>query len=244
MDSSSMTRRTLIKSLGAGAALAGLGFSPRQARAAGGSALGTVQPFTLPPLEYDFAALEPAIDAQTMQIHHGKHHQGYINNANKALSGHPDLRDQTAEQLLQNLDDVPAEIRTAVRNNVGGHLNHSLFWAVISPDGGGEATGELAQAIVRDFGSFAAFQDMFADAAGKRFGSGWAWLSAKDGRLQVHSTANQDSPISEGRTPILGLDVWEHAYYLHYQNRRADYVKAFWSIVNWDNVAARFAGLT
>ena len=202
----------------------------------------TAQPFTLPPLGYDFDALEPAIDAQTMRIHHGKHHQGYINNANKALSGDADLQGRPAEELLRNLDDVPAEIRTAVRNNVGGHLNHSLFWSVISPDAGGEATGGLAQAIARDFGSFAAFQDKFADAAGKRFGSGWAWLSAKDGRLQVHSTANQDSPISEGWTPILGLDVWEHAYYLHYQNRRADYVKAFWSIVDWDNVAARFAG--
>lgn len=237
-----MTRRTLIKSLGAGAALAGLGLSGGRAMAATGPGSGTMQPFVLPPLGYDFKALEPAIDAQTMQIHHDKHHQGYINNANKALSGHPDLQSRSAEELLQNLDDVPAEIRTTVRNNVGGHLNHSLFWAVIGPDAGGEPTGELAEAISRDFGSFGAFQEKFAEAALKRFGSGWAWLSVKDGRLKVHSTANQDSPLSEDWTPILGIDVWEHAYYLHYQNRRADYVQAFWSIVNWDNVAGRFAG--
>lgn len=236
-----MTRRTLIKSLGAGAALAGLGLSPRQASAATEATTGTAQPFTLPVLGYAFDALEPAIDEQTMRIHHGKHHQAYINNANAALAGYPDLQGHTAEELLQNLDDVPAEIRAAVRNNVGGHHNHSLFWTVIGPDAGGEPSAQLAQAITRDLGSFAAFQEKFADAAAKRFGSGWAWLSAKDGRLQVHSTANQDSPLSEGWTPILGIDVWEHAYYLHYQNRRADYVKAFWSIVNWDNVAERFA---
>lgn len=236
-----MTRRTLIKSLGAGAALAGLGLSPRQAKAAVAATTGAKQPFTLPPLGYAFDALEPAIDKLTMQIHHGRHHQAYINNANAALSGYPDLQNRTAEELLLNLDDVPGEIRTAVRNNVGGHHNHSLFWTVIGPNAGGEPSGQLAKAIARDLGSFAAFQEKFADAAAKRFGSGWAWLSVKDGRLQVHSTANQDSPLSEGWTPILGIDVWEHAYYLHYQNRRAAYVNAFWSIVNWDNVAHRFA---
>ncbi|MCC6415699.1 MAG: superoxide dismutase [Opitutaceae bacterium] len=239
-----MTRRTLIKSLGAGAALAGLGITaPREARAAVGAPAGTSQPFTLPPLGYDFAALEPAIDAQTMRIHHGKHHQGYINNANKALADYPQLQKFTAEQLLADLNAVPAVIRTAVRNNVGGHVNHSLFWRVLTPHTGGEPQGALANAIVREFRSFENFQSKFAAEAGNRFGSGWAWLSVKGGVVRVHSTANQDSPLSEGWTPILGLDVWEHAYYLHYQNRRADYARAFWSIVNWDEVAARFAAV-
>lgn len=237
-----MTRRTLIKSLGAGAALVGLGVAATsRARAETVLPPSTPQPFTLPTLGYDFAALEPAIDAQTMQLHHGKHHQGYIDNANKALAGYPELQKLTAEELLTDLAAVPATIRMAVRNNVGGHVNHSLFWSVIAPQAGGEPTDELAKAIGREFRSFEAFQKQLAEAAGQRFGSGWAWLSAKDGALRVHSTANQDSPISEGWTPILGLDVWEHAYYLRYQNRRADYVQAFWSIVNWDAVAARFA---
>lgn len=242
MDSNAkITRRNLIKTLGAGAALVGMGLmSTRQSMAAGPQPLA--QPFTLPPLPYALDALEPYIDAQTMGIHHGKHHQGYLNNANKALADYPELQKQTAEELLKNLDAVPAEIRTAVRNNVGGHANHSLFWQIIGPNAGGEPTGKLADAIVSSFGSVDEFRTKFAETATKRFGSGWAWLSVgSDGELVVHSSANQDSPLSEGLVPVLGLDVWEHAYYLHYQNRRADYVKSFWSIVNWSQAAQNYA---
>lgn len=232
-----ITRRDALKSLGAGAALAGLGLMslrPTEARAAVASAsAGQAQPFTLPPLPYAYDALEPYIDARTMEIHHDKHHQGYVNNANKALAGHPELQARTGEQLLADLDALPESIRTAVRNNVGGHVNHSLFWTLLSPEGGGEPEGQLAGAIAAAFGTFDGFKAQFNAAALKRFGSGWAWLVVKDGRLVVTSTANQDSPLSDGARPILGLDVWEHAYYLHYQNRRADYVDAFWSVVNW-----------
>lgn len=197
--------------------------------------------YELPPLPYDFNALEPHIDEQTMRIHHGKHHAGYVSKLNAALEGHDDLAELGVEILLGQLGDVPEGIRTAVRNNGGGHANHSLFWSIMSPNGGGEPTGELAKEIDAEFGDFANFSTRFSSAAAGRFGSGWAWLSMdSDGKLIVESTPNQDSPLMEGRTPILGLDVWEHAYYLKYQNRRPDYVEAWWKTVNWDAVAERF----
>jgi Fe-Mn family superoxide dismutase len=235
-----ISRRDALKTLGAGAALLGLGMATGRAQSTSVTVTAP-QPFALPKLGYAYDALAPHIDARTMEIHHTKHHQAYINNANQALSGFPELHGLDAAALLQRLDSVPEKVRTTVHNNVGGHHNHSLFWQVIKPQGGGEPSGALAAAIVRDFGSLAAFRAQFAEAAMKRFGSGWAWLSLKAGTLRVHSTANQDSPLSEGATPLLGLDVWEHAYYLHYQNRRADYVAAFWNIVNWPQVETNFA---
>lgn len=196
----------------------------------------------LPALPYAHNALEPHIDARTMEIHHGKHHQGYVNNLNAALEGHADLQGKSVEDLLKNLNGVPEGIRTAVRNNGGGHANHSLFWPCMSPDGGGEPGGDLAAAITAAFGSFNDFKDQFSKAAATRFGSGWGWLSVNsNGGLVVGSTPNQDNPLSEGLTPILGLDVWEHAYYLNYQNRRPDYVAAWWNVVNWDQVAKNYA---
>ena len=197
--------------------------------------------FTLPALPYAPSALEPHIDAKTMEIHHGKHHQAYINNANAKLEAHPALAAKSVEALIADLASVPEDIRTVIRNNAGGHANHSLFWTVIGPNAGGEPTGDLAAAINSAFGSFAAFKEKFAAAATTRFGSGWAWLSFDKGKIVVESTANQDSPLMEGRTPLLGLDVWEHAYYLNYQNRRPDYIGAFWNVVNWTEVARRFA---
>jgi superoxide dismutase, Fe-Mn family len=198
-------------------------------------------PFTLPALPYPLAALEPHIDAQTMEIHHTKHHQAYITNANNALVDHPTLAAKSVEELIQNLAAVPEGIRTVIRNNAGGHYNHSLFWTVIGPNGGGEPTGELGDAITSKFGSYATFKEQFSKAAATRFGSGWAWLALDQGKLVVESTPNQDSPLMEGRTPILGIDVWEHAYYLKYQNRRPDYVAAFYNVINWSAVAQRFA---
>jgi len=195
----------------------------------------------LPDLPYAHDALEPHIDAPTMEIHHGKHHQAYVNNLNGALEGQEALAAKSVEDLLAAIQEVPESIRTAVRNNGGGHANHSLFWTVMSPDGGGEPSGDLAAAIEGDLGGFGAFKDAFAKAATTRFGSGWAWLAVSDGKLEVFSTANQDSPLMDGKTPILGLDVWEHAYYLHYQNRRPDYIAAFWNLVAWEEVARRFA---
>ena len=196
---------------------------------------------TLPDLPYAHDALEPHIDARTMQIHHGKHHQGYVNNLNKALEGKPDLEKKSLEDLLRGIEQVPEDIRTAVRNNGGGHANHSLFWTIMKPGGGGQPSGALADAIDSAFGSFEQFKEQFNAAAGSRFGSGWAWLVAgADGKLKLYSTANQDSPYMQGDTPILGLDVWEHAYYLNYQNRRADYAQAFWNVVNWEQVAANY----
>jgi Fe-Mn family superoxide dismutase len=196
--------------------------------------------YSLPPLSYAYNALEPHVDARTMEIHHTKHHQAYITNVNNAIAGTP-LEQKTVEALIADLASVPENIRGVVRNNGGGHANHTLFWTVIGPNAGGDPTGELAAAIERDLGGLAKFKEDFAKAAMTRFGSGWAWLSVSGGKLLVESTPNQDSPIMEGRTPILGLDVWEHAYYLLYQNRRADYVGAFWSVVNWTEVARRFA---
>jgi Fe-Mn family superoxide dismutase len=197
--------------------------------------------YTLPPLPYPTNALEPHIGAKTMEIHHGKHHQAYITNANAALKDHPDLLAMPVEQLIQHLDKVPESIRTAVRNNAGGHANHSLFWTVMKPGGGGEPTGPVADAIASDLGGFAAFKDAFAKAGATRFGSGWAWLVVKNGKLAVLSTPNQDSPLMDGSgTPILGMDVWEHAYYLDYQNKRPDYISAWWNTVNWGEVARRY----
>jgi superoxide dismutase, Fe-Mn family len=195
----------------------------------------------LPALPYAHDALEPHIDAKTMEIHHGRHHATYVNNLNAALEGHADLAEKSIEDLLRNINQVPESIRTAVRNNGGGHANHSLFWQIMSPNGGGEPSGELAEAINQTFGSFDKFKEEFTKAATTRFGSGWAWLIVKkDGSLAVTSTPNQDSPLMDGDTPILGLDVWEHAYYLKYQNRRPDYIKAFWNVINWDEVAKRY----
>ncbi|MEX0718306.1 MAG: superoxide dismutase [Planctomycetaceae bacterium] len=197
--------------------------------------------YELPKLPYAYDALEPHIDARTMEIHHTKHHQAYINNVNKALEGHSDLAQKPIDELMRGLTSVPEAIRTAVRNNGGGHSNHSLFWTVMKPGGGGEPKGDLAETIKTTFGGFDKFKEEFNAAAATRFGSGWAWLSLDGGKLRVESTPNQDTPLSEGRTPILGLDVWEHAYYLHYQNRRPDYIAAFWNVVNWDEVAKRFS---
>jgi superoxide dismutase, Fe-Mn family len=192
---------------------------------------------TLPPLPYDFAALEPHIDAQTMQIHHGKHHQAYVNNLNAALEKHPDLQSKSADELIKNLSAVPEDIRTAVRNNGGGHVNHTAFWKMMAPKAGGEPTGALADAIKSAFGSFDGFKEQFSKAAVGRFGSGWAWLIDSNGKLSIESTANQDNPSMDGKKGILGLDVWEHAYYLKYQNRRPDYISAWWNVVNWAEVA-------
>ena len=194
---------------------------------------------TQAPLPYDFAALEPHIDAQTMQIHHGKHHAAYVNNLNAAVEKHAALAGKSAAELIANLSAVPDDIRTAVRNNGGGHANHSLFWTLMAPNAGGAPTGKAADAIAGTFGSFDAFKEQFAKAATTRFGSGWAWLVSSSGKLAIESTANQDSPIMEGKKPILGLDVWVHAYYLKYQNRRPDYIAAFWNVVNWETVNGR-----
>jgi Fe-Mn family superoxide dismutase len=200
-------------------------------------------PYEVPSLHYDYAALEPHIDEQTMRIHHDKHHQAYVDKANGALEG-TDLADAPVEDVLTKLDSLPDDKRTVVRNNGGGHLNHSLFWESMSPDGGGEPGGDLASAISGAFGSFDAFKEQFEAAGVGRFGSGWAWLVLKNGALEVTSTPNQDNPVLDGAVPLLGNDVWEHAYYLTYQNRRPDYLKAWWNVVNWDRVAERYAAGT
>jgi Fe-Mn family superoxide dismutase len=233
----SITRRDAVKILGAGAAMLSLGALISKAA----DAAGTPQPFVLPPLGYAYDALEPQIDARTMQIHYSKHHQAYITNANKALADHPELHSLTAEAILANLDGTPESIRTTLRNNVGGHVNHSFFWRIIAPGAAGGQPGNLAAAIDKTFGSSAEFKTQFAAAAMKVFGSGWAWLSVKNGNLVLHSTPNQDSPLIAGSTPIIGLDVWEHAYYLKHQNVRADYVAAFWNVLNWQQAEANYA---
>ena len=196
--------------------------------------------YSLPELPYAYDALEPHIDARTMEIHHGKHHNGYVTKVNAALEG-SELGEKSIEDLISDLGSVPEATRGAVRNNGGGHANHSLFWSIMSADGGGEPTGDLAEAIIAEFGSFDGFKEKFTAAAGTRFGSGWAWLSVDGGKLVVESTPNQDNPLMEGRTPVLGLDVWEHAYYLNYQNRRPDYVAAFFNVIDWNAVAERYA---
>ena len=198
---------------------------------------------TLPPLPYPFDALEPYIDAKTMEIHHDKHHAAYVTNLNKALEGAPDLQKLSVEELISNLSKVPENIRTGVRNNGGGHANHKYFWTIMKKSGGGEPSGDLGNAIKSAFGSFAEFKTKFAAAAMGRFGSGWAWLVMRDGKLAIESTANQDTPVMDGGKPILGLDVWEHAYYLKYQNRRADYIEAWWNVVNWVQVADYYAAV-
>ncbi|UII54882.1 superoxide dismutase SodA [Cytobacillus spongiae] len=197
--------------------------------------------FELPQLPYAYDALEPHIDKETMNIHHTKHHNAYVTNLNGALEGNEELLSKSVEEVIANLDAVPEAARTAVRNNGGGHANHSLFWSILSPNGGGEPTGDLAEAISSKFGSYENFKEEFAKAAATRFGSGWAWLAVNNGELEVMSTPNQDSPIMEGKTPILGLDVWEHAYYLNYQNRRPDYINSFWNVVNWDEVSKLYS---
>ncbi len=198
-------------------------------------------PYTLPPLPYAPEALEPHIDAETMRIHHSKHHKAYVDNANKLLADQPELAKLSPVELLKNLSEAPESIRVGLRNNVGGHVNHSAFWLMMSPSGGGEPSGDLAKAIESTFGSFADFKKQFTEAAMKRFGSGWAWLVVKDGKLSILSTPNQDPPLLDGFTAILGLDVWEHAYYLKYQNRRGDYASAWWNVVNWPYVAELYA---
>lgn len=196
--------------------------------------------YKLPELPYAYDALEPHFDKETMNIHHTKHHNAYVTNLNNALEGNEELLNKSIEDLISDLNAVPEDKRTAVRNNGGGHANHSLFWELLSADGGGTPSGALADSIDNKFGSFDAFKEEFAKAGATRFGSGWAWLVLNNGELEIMSTANQDSPLMEGKTPLLGLDVWEHAYYLHYQNRRPDYISAFWNVVNWDEVAKRF----
>jgi len=195
----------------------------------------------LPPLPYPTNALEPHIDETTMQIHHGKHHNAYVTNLNAALEKYPELQSKSVEDLIRDLDAVPEDIRTAVRNNGGGHANHSLFWVTIGPNGGGQPKGKLAEAINNELGGFEKFKEAFSKAAATRFGSGWAWLAVgPDKKLKVYSTPNQDSPLMQGDTPILGIDVWEHAYYLKYQNRRPDYIAAFWNVINWPEVERRY----
>ncbi len=196
--------------------------------------------YTLPPLPYSFDALEPHIDAQTMEIHHDKHHAAYVTNLNKALEQAPELANMKIEDLLRNISQVPEGIRTAVQNNGGGHANHSMFWEIMGPNGGGEPTGALAQAIDSTFGSLDALKEKINANGAARFGSGWSWLVWNNGKLEAISSPNQDSPLMTGLTPILGVDVWEHAYYLKYQNKRPDYLKAWWNVVNWDAVARRF----
>ncbi len=225
------TRRQWLRTVATGAAA--LAIAPRTARAA--------DAFTLPPLPYPYDALEPSIDKRTMEIHHDKHHGGYVKNLNEAVAKTPSLAGMKLEDMLRDLSKVPAAVRTAVQNNGGGHYNHSLFWLVMAPHAGGEPTGPLGDAIKATWGDLGKFRAEFNDAAAKRFGSGWAWLVKADGKLKVVSTPNQDTPLAMGATPLLGVDVWEHAYYLKYQNLRAKYVTEWWKVVNWKNVAERYA---
>jgi len=231
-----MTRREALKVIGGGAALMGMG-ALTAGRAAENPGGAVEQPFTLPKLAYGYDALEPHFDARTMEIHYTKHHAAYIKNANKALEGHPELASKTGEEILQGLSSIDEPLRTTLRNNVGGHVNHTFWWSVLSPSGGGAPTGALAEAVTKEFGSPDALKARLTEAAMKRFGSGFAWLTLKGGKLAVGSTANQDSPVAEGAVPVVGIDVWEHAYYLNYQNRRADYVAAFWDVVSWGEAA-------
>ena len=236
-DTPQITRRAALKLIGAGVAAAGLGLPKTTAAEA------TTSPgldWELPKLPFAYDALEPHLDARTMEIHHTKHHQAYLTNAKNLLKDQPDLLARGPEALVRDLASVPESIRTGIRNNAGGHVNHSFFWKIIAPDQGASIQ-QLPVAIAGAFGSMDEFKKQFTDAALKRFGSGWAWLSLKQGVLTVHSTANQDSPLSDGLTPIIGLDVWEHAYYLHYQNRRADYVNAFWKVLNWTQAERNYA---
>ena len=198
-------------------------------------------PFELPPLPYDYAALEPTIDEATMKLHHDKHHQAYVTNLNGAVEKHPELGSKSPEDLIKDLNSVPEDVRTVVRNNGGGHVNHTMFWQIMKPQGGGQPMGNIATQIQADFGDFESFKKQFNEATAKQFGSGWGWLVWKGGKLAIVTTPNQDNPLSQGLYPILGNDVWEHAYYLKYQNRRPDYLAAWWNVVNWDEVNKRFA---
>ncbi len=238
-----MTRRQAIKTTAlASAAFAALpGAIAQTTPAAPAAGAAPTGPFTLPPLPYTYDALEPHIDAQTMQIHHDKHHAAYVANLNKAVAGFPNLQTKSVEDLVKDLNSVPENIRTAVRNNGGGHYNHSLFWQMMKKGGGGEPSGDLAKAIDGAFGSFSAFKDNLAKAGVGQFGSGWAWLVLDGKVLKIQPSPNQDTPLSSDKMPLLGVDVWEHAYYLKYQNKRADYIAAWWNVVNWDFVADRYA---
>jgi len=235
-----MTRRQALKrsALLSATIAAGLAWPARlQAQPAAPAPAG---PFKLPPLPYEFDALEPHIDARTMEIHHDKHHQAYITNLNKAVAGHDDLAKKSVEDLVRDLSQAPEAVRTAVRNQGGGHFNHSLFWQMMKKGGGGEPKGALASAIEKKFGTFTGFKDEFTKAATSQFGSGWAWLTLDGKELKVESAPNQDNPLSQGRTPLLGIDVWEHAYYLKYQNRRPEYIAAFFNVIDWDFVNQRY----
>jgi Fe-Mn family superoxide dismutase len=241
-----MTRRQAIRTtaLATAACAAALPVAKAQQPAPVVAATPAAGPFTLPPLPYAFDALEPHIDARTMEIHHDKHHQAYVTNLNKAVAGHAEQQNKNVEELLRGLATLPDAIRTAVQNNGGGHYNHSLFWQMMKKGGGGEPTGELAGALDKKFKSFSGFKDEFTKAAATRFGSGWAWLVAgPDKQLSIESSANQDSPISAGRNVLLGIDVWEHAYYLKYQNRRPEYIAAWFNVINWDFVSDRYQKL-
>jgi Fe-Mn family superoxide dismutase len=245
-----LKRRDFLMFLGTGTTLAlssalPLGWFDRARADDTTTALGekaeTTGAFTLPPLPYDYAALEPHIDTRTMQFHHDKHHAAYVKNLNDAVAKYPELKGRSAEDMIRKLNSVPEAIRTVVRNNGGGHINHSMFWEIMSPTGGGKPIGDVAKAIDNTFGSFGSFQDKFNEAGAKVFGSGWVWLVMdKEGKLKVTTTPNQDNPLSIGELPIMGNDVWEHAYYLNYQNRRADYLKAWWNVVNWQQVNKYF----
>ena len=233
-------RRTFLYGLGASTIAATYSF--QTARAAEVVKPDSTGEFKLPPLPYGYDALEPHIDTRTMQIHHDKHHAGYVKNLNGAIAKYPQLKGKTAEALLQTLSSLPDDIRLIVRNNGGGHVNHSMYWQIMAPKAGGAPTGAIAAAITKTFGSFAEFKKQFTEAGMKRFGSGWVWLvRSKEGKLQVMTTANQDSPLIEGFFPIMGNDLWEHAYYLLYQNRRADYLAAWWNVINWPEVNQRYA---
>jgi len=237
-----LTRRNFLILLGATTGTAAFGTLPIAAVPRFQDSQNQSEPaFKLPPLPYDYKALEPHIDAATMRFHHDKHHGAYVKNLNEAVNKHPELKSKSAKELISDLNSVPEDIRTTVRNNGGGHVNHSMFWEIMSPNGGGSPKGAIATAIKETFGSFDNFKQLFNEAGNKRFGSGWVWLiRTREGKLQVTSTANQDSPLMEGNYPIMGNDVWEHAYYLKYQNRRADYLAAWWNVVNWQEVNKRF----
>ena len=243
------TRREVVKVIvaaGGGSLIAGIAGAcrPQRLQEAGrtNDIMEKNMAFTLPPLPYDHAALEPHIDAQTMQIHHGKHHQTYVTNLNAAVEKAPELANKSLDDLMRGINGVPESVRTAVRNNGGGHWNHSMFWQIMAPKAGGEPSGKLGEAIRSTFGDFAKFREQFAAGGTGRFGSGWVWLVNDGGKLSITSTPNQDNPLMEGKHAILGLDVWEHAYYLKYQNRRPDYITAWWNVVNWTEVGKRFEG--
>lgn len=243
-----LNRRHFIFLVGASAgafALDSCAFAQNTTSKSNPASAGEAGVIQLPPLPYAYDALEPHIDTKTMQLHHDKHHAAYVKNLNEAFKKHPEIKNKKLEYLLLNLETVPEDIRTTIRNNGGGHLNHSLFWRIMKPNGGGEPTGAIASAINERFGNFATFKQQFNEAGSGRFGSGWVWLIRDlSGKLQIATTPNQDSPIADGNYPILGNDVWEHAYYLKYQNKRADYLNAWWNVVNWDEINKRFAAST